>query len=77
MWDQEEEETQGEDWTSWRGIHLKCSQVYEQKLITSLLNGSFMSVLTFPIQPSQTTTRGACSSLLTFREQEYQNGCPP
>ena len=45
----EEEEMLDEDQTSWREIYLKCSWEYKQKLSTSLLNGSFMSVLTSPI----------------------------
>ena len=38
----EEEETLNKDQTSWWEIYLKCSREYEQKLSTSLLNGSFM-----------------------------------
>ena len=51
MQDLEEEGMQEEDQTSWWEIHLKCSQEYGQKLSTSLLNGSFTSALTSPIQP--------------------------
>ena len=57
--------------------HLKCSRKYKQKLSTSSLNGNFMSALTSPTQPSQTTTRGACSSSLISKEQECRNGYPP
>ena len=48
MWDQEEEGTPDKGQTNWWEIHLKCSREYEQKLSTSLLNGSFMSALIFP-----------------------------
>ena len=48
MWDQEEEEIPEEGQTSWWETHLKCSREYEQKLSTSLCNGSFMSALTSP-----------------------------
>jgi len=45
MQDPQEEEME-EDQTNWWEIHLQCSQKYKQKLSTSLLNGSFTSVLT-------------------------------
>ena len=77
MRDQGEEETLDKDQINWWEIHLKCSQEYEQKLSTSLLNGSFMLVLTSLTRPSQTTTREACFSSPTFKEQECQNGYLP
>ena len=77
MRDQEEKEIPDKGQTNWWEIHLKYSWEYEQKLSTSLLNGSFMSALTFPTQPLRTTTRVACSSSLISKEPEYRNGYPP
>ena len=77
MWDLEEEETPEEDQTNWWEFNLKCSREYEQKLSTSLLNGSFMLALTSPIQLLQTITREACSSSPTSKEQGCWNGYLP